>query len=97
VGGKAIPYIVSGSGGFAATRLQDNIVAPYTEGDVTLLHGSLVQFGYLTVSVDFSGPAKTLSVTFNVVDGQGHKQLEDSVAVNLPGIWNLLPLLTILE
>jgi hypothetical protein len=86
VGGKAIPYIVSGSGGFAATRPQDNIVAPYTEGDVTLVHGPVIQFGYLTVTVDISGPARTLSVAFNVVDDQGHKHLEDSVTVNLPGI-----------
>jgi hypothetical protein len=83
VAGKTIPYIVSGSGGFAATKPLDNIVAPYTEGDVTLVHGPVVQFGYLTVTVDFSGSAKTLTVAFYVVDDQGHKHLEDSVTVNL--------------
>jgi hypothetical protein len=83
VGGRAIPYIVSGSGGFAATKPQSNIVAPYTQGDVTLVHGPVVQFGYLTVTVDMSGPAKTLSVAFNVVDAQGTKRVEDSVSVPL--------------
>ena len=86
VGGRAIPYIVSGSGGFAATKPQDNIVAPYTEGNVTLVHGPIVQFGYLTVTADFSGAAKTLSVAFTVVDDQGQKRMEDSVNVQLPGI-----------
>ena len=73
------------SGGFAATRPQDNIEAPYTEGDVTLVHGPVVQLGYLAVMVDFSGPEKSLNVVFNLVDDQGHKQLEDSVTINLPG------------
>ncbi len=86
VGDRSIPYIVSGSGGFAATLPQDDIQAPYTDGDVTLVHGPVVQFGYLTVTVDLSGPAKTLSVVFTVAGENGEKRVEDGVTVNLPAM-----------
>ncbi|MGO8948738.1 MAG: metallophosphoesterase family protein [Ktedonobacterales bacterium] len=84
VGGRSVPYIVSGSGGFAATPPQDDIEAPYTEGDVTLVYGPDVQFGYLTVTVDMSGPRKTLSVAFNAAGDNGQKQVMDSITINLP-------------
>jgi hypothetical protein len=84
VDGHSIPYIVSGSGGFAVTRPLDGITAPYTVGDVALVHGPVMQFGYLTVTVDMSGPVKSLRVDFNIVGDQGAKQLEDGVSVTLP-------------
>ncbi|HEV2237546.1 MAG TPA: metallophosphoesterase [Ktedonobacterales bacterium] len=84
IGGQTVAYVVSGSGGFAATRPLNNIVAPHVEGNVTLVHGPIVKFGYLTVTVDFTGPAGALTVTFHLVEG-GKARVEDSVTVALPG------------
>jgi hypothetical protein len=84
--GRTIPYIVSGSGGFAVTSPQDGITAPYTVGSATLVHGPIMQFGYLTLTVDMSGPEKSVRVDFNLVNAAGVKQLEDTVSVTLPKI-----------
>jgi len=62
VNGKATPYIVSGSGGFAATAVKNLPPAPITVGDHTLEIDPLIEFGYLTITTD----AKTLTVNFNV-------------------------------
>jgi hypothetical protein len=79
VGGKQTPYIVSGSGGFAATKPQQAVPkAPFTSGDHTLEIDPIVEFGYLTVSCD----AKTLSFSFKTSTAAGVVE-KDSVAVDL--------------
>jgi predicted phosphodiesterase len=67
-GGQQSPYLVAGSGGFAATApKQLPTHAPITEGDHTLEIDPIVDFGYLTVECD----AKTLTVTFKTADQRG--------------------------
>lgn len=79
VGGKQVPYIVSGSGGYAATPPQASVPkAPYTIGDTTLEVDPIVEFGYLTLTTD----GKTLSVTFKTAE-QGAVTVRDSVTVDL--------------
>ena len=79
VNGKQTPYIVSGSGGFAATPPQGATPkAPYTIGDTTLEVDPIVEFGYLTITTD----AKTLSVTFKTAS-KGVVTVRDSVNVDL--------------
>ncbi|HXX01967.1 MAG TPA: hypothetical protein VEJ00_12195, partial [Candidatus Acidoferrales bacterium] len=61
VNGRAVPYIVSGSGGFAATAPM--VAAPPAGtviGDHKLEVDPIIEFGYLTVNTN----AKTLTVTF---------------------------------
>jgi hypothetical protein len=61
VNGRQVPYIVSGSGGFAATApLQSAPPAGTVIGDYKLEIAPIIQFGYLTLTTD----AKTLTVTF---------------------------------
>jgi hypothetical protein len=79
VGGKQTPYIVSGSGGFAATPPQGATPkAPYTIGDTTLEVDPIVEFGYLTITTD----AKTLSATFKTA-AKGVVTVRDSVNLDL--------------
>jgi len=79
VNGKQTPYIVSGSGGFAATPPQGaSPKAPYTIGDTTLEVDPIVEFGYLTITTD----AKTLSVTFKTAT-EGVVTVRDSVNLDL--------------
>lgn len=79
VSGKHIPYVVSGSGGFAATPPQQSAPkAPYTIGDTTLEVDPIVEFGYLTITTD----GKTLSIAFKTA-AKGAVLLRDSVNVDL--------------
>jgi len=79
VNGQHVPYIVAGSGGFAATRPQGATPkAPYTLGDTTLEIDPIVEFGYLTITTD----ANTLSVVFKTAS-QGVVTVRDSVTVDL--------------
>jgi hypothetical protein len=79
VNGKQIPYVVSGSGGYAATPPQQAApTAPYTIGDTTLEVDPIVEFGYLTITTD----AKTLSIMFKTAF-QGAVTVRDSVNVDL--------------
>jgi Calcineurin-like phosphoesterase len=80
-GRREIPYVVSGSGGFATTQPQHGLPkAPVTKGEYTLELDPIVEFGYLTVTVDLSGASKTLTIAFQSSDG---KHTHDSVSVNL--------------
>jgi len=79
VGARHIPYVVSGSGGFAATRPQASVPkAPYTIGELTLEVDPIVEFGYLTITSD----ARKLSITFKTAVA-GAVQIRDSVTVDL--------------
>jgi len=75
--GRAIPYIVSGSGGYAAT-MPKPLKAGTTVGDSTLVVAPIVKFGYLTITTD----AKTLSMSFKTADGQG-VVVADSLTLDL--------------
>lgn len=78
--GKQVPYIVSGSGGFAATHPMNSPPAEGTVvGDHKLEKGPIVKFGYMTLETD----AKTLTATFKTAPrGQPVVQL-DSVTLDL--------------
>ncbi|HKW29522.1 MAG TPA: metallophosphoesterase [Verrucomicrobiae bacterium] len=77
VNGRHIPYVVSGSGGFAATPPRPGVPpAPVTVGDVTLVKDPVVAFGYLTVTTD----AKMLTITFR---SSNPNIAPDSVTVDL--------------
>lgn len=76
--GQQTPYIVAGSGGFAATTPKNLPPAPITVGDHTLEINPIVEFGYLTVETD----AKTITVTFKTAAG-GPVAVRDSVSVDL--------------
>ena len=80
VNGRQVPYIVSGSGGFAATRpMQTAPPAGTVVGDHTLEVDPLVEFGYLTLTTD----AKTLTITFKTAL-RGHPVTQqDSVTLDL--------------
>jgi len=81
--GRDIPYVTSGSGGYAATPSKTKTRKGQTDGLYTLETPPIVEFGYLTVSVVISGLIKTLTIDFKSTSGQ--KQT-DSVTVNLtPG------------
>ena len=77
-GGKQTPYLVSGSGGFAATAPKGLPHAPITVGDHTLEIDPIVDFGFLSIETD----ARTISVTFKTADQSG-VAIRDSVAVDL--------------
>jgi hypothetical protein len=81
VDGRQIPYVVSGSGGFAITRPKGGLAkAPITVGEYTLVRNPIVEFGYLTVTVDFSSKAPSLTIAFN---DRSNTRTHDTVQVNL--------------
>jgi hypothetical protein len=84
--GQQTPYIVAGSGGFAATTPKNLPPAPITIGDHTLEINPIVDFGYITVETD----ARTITLTFKTADG-GPVMVRDSVSVNLKTgrIWSI--------
>jgi Calcineurin-like phosphoesterase len=77
-GGKEVPYVVAGSGGFAATAPKQLPTLPIKVGDHTLVIAPIVDFGYLTLETD----ARTISVVFKTADGRG-VAMRDSVVVDL--------------
>jgi hypothetical protein len=80
VNGRQVPYIVSGSGGFAATAPQQAAPPAGTVvGDHTMEVAPIIKFGYLTLITD----AKTLTVTFKTAPRNGTVQQMDSVTLNL--------------
>jgi hypothetical protein len=81
VGAQQIPYVVSGSGGFAASAPQSSLgPAPVTIGDYTLEVDPIIDFGYLTVTVECSGAAPSLEIAFRTTEGAAAR---DSVTVAL--------------
>jgi calcineurin-like phosphoesterase family protein len=77
--GKETPYIVAGSGGFAATAPLGGLPnAPVKVGNYTLVVNPIVEFGYLTITTD----AKTLTITFKT-SVQKQVMQRDSVTVDL--------------
>jgi hypothetical protein len=82
-GARTIPYIVAGSGGHNASKPRGSITGntPITLGDFTLMRDPLVEYGYLTITVDLSSAgAESLAVDFMV---PGQAAAADSVSVNL--------------
>lgn len=78
--GRQVPYIVSGSGGFAVTPPE--FAAPpagTTIGDHTLEVDPIIQFGYLTLTTD----AKTLTVTFKTAPRNAPGTQMDFVTLDL--------------
>jgi Calcineurin-like phosphoesterase len=66
VANREIPYVICGSGGFSATPpMTKTPPAPYTQGDTTMEIDPVVEFGYLTLTVDMSAQAKQLTIAFN--------------------------------
>jgi hypothetical protein len=77
---QQIPYLVSGSGGFAASPPQQNVgPAPITVGNDTMVIDPIIKFGYLTITCDGS----TLTATFNSPGSNGTVAALDTVSVNL--------------
>ena len=81
VDGRQIPYIVAGSGGFAATRPLGSLPnAPVTVGEYTLVKQPTVEFGYLTVTIDMSKKTSYLTITFN---DRTNTRVHDTLRLNL--------------
>jgi Calcineurin-like phosphoesterase len=79
VGGREIPYVVAGSGGFSATPPQGGLPrAPITVGEYTLVAPPMVEFGYLLVTVDLSKPDGVLTIDFHAGGS-----VKDTVSVDL--------------
>ncbi len=80
VNGKQVPYIVSGSGGYAATPpMGGSPPAGTVVGDHKLEVTPIVKYGYLTITTD----AKTLTVTFKTALRGSPVKLADSVTVDM--------------
>jgi hypothetical protein len=80
VGQREIPYVVSGSGGFAKTPPHGKFKAGMTVGDHTLVTMPTVEFGYLTVGVDMTGASGKLTIRFHA---PAKERNMDSVTVDL--------------
>ena len=73
--------MIAGSGGFAVTGPMEGLGhAPVTVEDHTLEIDPVVDFGYLTVTVDMSRATKTLAIAFH---SPKLKRNFDRVVVNL--------------
>src|SRR5215469_5157241 len=78
---KQIPYLISGSGGFAATAPKgEPPKIPLPVGDYTLEIDPIVDFGYLTLHTDGE---TYLSATFKVADEKQAVVVRDTVKVDL--------------
>ena len=81
VDGRQIPYLVAGSGGFAATSPVGGLPkAPITLGEYTLVKQPIIDFGYLTITVDMSKTTSYLSITFN---DRTNTRIHDTLRLNL--------------
>jgi hypothetical protein len=81
VDGREIPYVVSGSGGFAKTPPKGGIPkGKITKGEYTLEVDPIIDFGYLTVTVDLSGASGRVRIAFH---DRSSVHVHDSVRVDL--------------
>ncbi|HEY2742445.1 MAG TPA: metallophosphoesterase [Gaiellaceae bacterium] len=81
VEGREIPYVVAGSGGFSATRPIGGLPrTPVTVGEYTLDETPIVEFGYLTVTVDMSGRDHHFTIEFN---DRTNTHIHDTTRLNL--------------
>jgi Calcineurin-like phosphoesterase len=81
VDGREIPYVVAGTGGFAATAPRGKLgKAPITVGEYTLVKDPILEFGYLTVTVDMTGKTSYLTITFN---DRTNTRVHDTLKLNL--------------
>ena len=81
VDGRQIPYVVAGSGGFAVTGPVGGLPnAPITLGEYTLVRQPIIDFGYLTITVDMSKKTSYLSITFN---DRTNTRIHDRLRLNL--------------
>jgi calcineurin-like phosphoesterase family protein len=81
VDGREIPYVVAGSGGFAATRPIGGLPqTPVTVGEYTLDKAPIVDFGYLTVTVDMTGRDHHLTIAFH---DRTNAHVHDTTHLNL--------------
>jgi hypothetical protein len=78
INGKQTPYLVAGSGGYAATNPMHLPQLPVTVGDHTLEKAPIPDYGYLTLETD----ARTLTVTFKTADTQGIA-VRDTITIDL--------------
>jgi Calcineurin-like phosphoesterase len=77
-----IPYVVCGSGGFAVTPpMGGSPPAGTTVGDYTLVVPPVMDFGYLTLTVDLSAARGILTISFR---SPTQVNEHDSVTVPLP-------------
>ncbi len=88
VSNQEIPYVVSGSGGYNAKAHPQGQVpkAPYTDGDVTMEIDPVIEYGYLTVTVDMTSSLKQMTIAFNATkSGTSMKPVRnlDHVTVDL--------------
>jgi len=82
---RTIPYVVSGSGGFAATPPQGSSPAAGTTiGNYTLVTPPVIDFGYLTLTVDLKNSAAgALTISYR---SPGQPKEHDSVTVPLAAV-----------
>jgi len=81
VDGRHIPYVVAGSGGFAATPPVGGLPkAPITVGQYTLVKQPIVEFGYLTITVDYTKTTHYLTIAFN---DRTNTKTHDTLKLNL--------------
>ena len=87
--GRMIPYVVSGSGGFSATPPQlGSPPAGTTSGQYTLVIPPVIDFGYLTITVDMTNnQAGTLTISYR---SPSQPKEHDSVLVNLTPVKAIL-------
>lgn len=78
VGGREIPYVVAGAGGFSETHPRVPVKAPLVHGEYTLVADPIVHFGYLTATVDMKAEQLEIGYRPSSPEVKG-----DSVAVNL--------------
>src|SRR5262245_6342694 len=78
---RQIPYLVAGSGGFAITPPKGALPpTPITVGEYTLVKDPLVEFGYLTITVDMSKKTPTLTIAFK---DRTNTKTHDTTRLNL--------------
>jgi len=78
--GRDIPYVTSGCGGYAATTSKQKTKKGTQDGPYTLETPPIVEFGYLTVTIEINGLIKNLTIDFKST--MGTKQT-DTVTIDL--------------